>query len=491
MAIYTSNLNLKKPDGSENINRSDLIYNYDIIDSGFAGHSAQISTSTYYDILSNWTFSLGGFNAGGYSTYAATNRVNAFGLVYCGVGTKFSVKDTSLQYILFFYDKSLSFIGTHTGSETTWGNADYTMTSNYYVRMLIRHSDSSVFAESDLSAVKSAFSIKYCLPSVKNTTDFESNQTMKTFFSSELSDTISKVLTHTQEKSFVFGCFTDLHTSSGNIKFNDTFNCLKSVHDAISLDALVGLGDFTGGTGTKAVNTQILRDCLTQMRKCSNTVLVARGNHDDLNSDANFSISELYSLLFRFNENIVVREGTNLYYYIDFPKSGIRIIVLDSNHTDASTLGSSNSSVGFSTDELTWFTNTALNTTSNVIVFSHIPPTAALQVPGSVTPVNGAAMVSALTNWQTTSKRVISWICGHCHCDLVDTTSTSFPIVLINCSSNMVATSYPVGAAVPSPRTYGSVNQEVFDVVVVKLATKEVKFIRFGAGIDYTVSFAG
>ena len=102
--------------------------------------------------------------------------------------------------------------------------------------------------------------------------------------------------------------------------------------------------------------------------------------------------------------------------------------------------------------------------------------------------INGTQLTVLLENWQTVDRKVLAIMSGHTHADKVDTTTNTFAHISIGTQYPNTVATVPVDATSPI-RQIGTVTQDLWDIMVIKLESKEIKLIRFGAGEDRTIVY--
>lgn len=316
------------------------------------------------------------------------------------------------------------------------------------------------------------------------------------FLASEVTTTIGQLQSEATEKSMIIAFTTDNHYGASNgLNWPTTIATIKDINSKYKIDAVIDGGDMINGEETAANAKARLSGMIADMN-ISNTLAYALvGNHDDdsftVSQEVLVPQDDLYALIGRpFSRNYDVMNGAKVYGYKDFPVFGIRLIMLDSRIGDDRN-GEDPLNWGYDTDQINWLENVALNTDYQVAIFSHMGVTKEYAV-ANYQPVNGATVRNKIESFVSNGGVVIGFFHGHTHWDFIGQYSQTngFHEVSTGCGRVQTFTpSYaPSGAVVPD-RTSGTATQELYDFIVIKPESREVKMIRFGAGSDRSFSY--
>ena len=175
-----------------------------------------------------------------------------------------------------------------------------------------------------------------------------------------------------------------------------------------------------------------------------------------------------------------MRNGHALYYYKDFEEILVRGIFLHS-FDECEKIR-----YGFSQEEVLWLQEVLKTVPENfrVLVFSHVPPLPEIHY-WSKDIRNGEKMVEVLEQYMQENPKhcVLGWIHGHNHADQIYR-KRMFPIVSLGCTKVEDFKDKKPDGAVTYDRKIGELTQELWTVMVVQHDSKNIKFIRFGAGED-------
>ena len=162
------------------------------------------------------------------------------------------------------------------------------------------------------------------------------------------------------------------------------------------------------------------------------------------------------------------------YYYVDNVQKNIRYIVLNAWVNNSGTLVS-----GYSAEQLTWFTNTALDAPDgwDIIVFSHYVGNTVTSAPSGARDFRDA--IDAYNADVSHTGQVIAIITGHTHADFVCHTAGGVPIIATTCDKNKGN-----GAGnetwLQQYRPNGTIYEQAFDVMFLDRSAKKITALRIG-----------
>ena len=366
------------------------------------------------------------------NTYARTK------CFWLNSGNVLSLRPSSatVVYTFYYYGTDQNYANSPYGDKTvSTSEQTQTISTSGYYRLRVRYSnDATVTDLTDFNV--------YVLTHEAVNEEFVtnvSNAVYKKLLPPAWSGKVD-ALQKQQGKTFAFAIQTDTHfathtrTTSNNVTFTandvDYITLLKNLTKYIGFDFVANLGDLIRGYEfdtyaemqsdmAEAVHRYIDGVCCP--------VMISVGNHDDacMNTETGGSPSidsvmkpaEQYAKIFMPTANTCFGNykgnGKSLYYYVDF--DDVRVINLNSRDLTYSAIGSSDVSVNhnaYSTAQITWLTNTALNTDKQVLVLTHVPLLDTL----TTTPAdNSDDVIDALKAFETGGGRVIGVMCGHTH----------------------------------------------------------------------------
>lgn len=319
------------------------------------------------------------------------------------------------------------------------------------------------------------------------------------YFYTEAADCVTKMKTASTEKALIFAVVTDSHVHYDERQvWDDTVKNIIKVNDLYQIDGIVHLGDIINGDIAKTQEIEILDYIRNGLRKAGESVSYLEGNHDlnSFYSDNTDPITEteMYANMFRFNAAEIIRPDGKLYGYRDFDAYGIRVVYLLSSLGDG-THGGRGDNWGYPLDELTWVENVALDTTNQVLFLSHMMFTEGTISTSSTLPQNGNLLKGIVDNFIEGGGIVIGLIHGHTHWDYIYDTgrfkevSIAAEMYQYKATDSAPSSSYaPANAVIPARLRY-TVTQDLWELVVIRPASRTVKLIRFGAGADRAFSY--
>ena len=311
---------------------------------------------------------------------------------------------------------------------------------------------------------------------------------IKSYFVSEMADTISKVRALQTEPNLTFFYITDIHAyfvSGMETLYKTSVENMRYLLTEVPCDGVINLGDSIEGYSTSEIAKNYGNLISNEFRKIGAPYYSVIGNHDDnryhMSSTAQrLTVPERYQVFVNPTRRVVA-DSTGLNYYVDVPEFKIRMICLN---------GVSDYTYKFTDDTCTWFSNVALNTPDGygVIVNSHISPVSAWNY-NKTNPTGSSTILSAVSAYAE-DKDIISLICGHNHVDAVF--SSPYPGATLCCAKfetdNGDPAKWPSGAVKPQ-RAANTASEDCWTAVVVRPNSRKINLVRFGAGSDYEISY--
>lgn len=308
---------------------------------------------------------------------------------------------------------------------------------------------------------------------------------IKSYYATEMEDTISKVRALQTEPNLTFFVVTDIHSyfvEGYEELYKTSITNMKYLLQNVPCDGVVNLGDSIEGYATSETAQNYGNLLSNEFRTIKTPYYSVIGNHDDnryhMNSnDERLTVGERYQVFVNPTRRVMY-DSTGLNYYVDFDEFKIRMVCLNSV-----------ASYGYTYDSATctWLSNVALNlpTGYKVLVFTHVAPVGAWNY-NNTTPANSSTVANALGGVDT-----MALICGHNHVDNVY--STPFAGATLCCekfeNENGDVSKWPTGAVKPT-RTGGTASEDCWTVVVVRPNSNKINLIRFGAGSDYELTIS-
>lgn len=364
------------------------------------------------------------------------------------------------------------------------------------------------------------------------------------YFFAETADTINKLASLRTSGTLFVAFITDSHvyTSSNNQQYFDAQTAaLNAVCKAIPPDLVVHGGDMTNGSEAKETTIALSKHVTNSMREIGgDNTLILIGNHDgntvqqdsSTNEARRISENEMAELYRSWNDGFTYAgsnyQGGQFYGYKDYTSLGIRVIRLHSYIEDINNRncdGGMGGNWGYYADEVTWFTNVALNTNYDILILCHQTLSPVLQGydESQDIPHRGMQIQQAIDNWLDADNdhKCIGVIHGHVHWDNVSFGKGTFSVIdhstkntitrvgsygefreFGNGLSNYL-TSMSTADAVPTSsyrdvptdaiiygRTVSTATQGLWTAIVVNPTTKMINLVRFGAGDDVSINYA-
>ena len=232
---------------------------------------------------------------------------------------------------------------------------------------------------------------------------------------------------------FTFAVQTDTHFS---VNSNDQqANCLKALSHFVPLDFYANFGDYIKGYFMKEIgkieNTPdktmySLKELTRRYLEDANCpVLVTFGNHDtnqlwckhygtaDQQLTQADHREQVIDKIKAHNGDRMVTDGQSNYYYVDFPKDDVRMIML--NTTDGQYEAEFGNTAMLSDRQIEWLRDEALNTTAQVFVVCHVPLIKEFPGNDGSDVKNSALARKAVEEFIQKGGRFIVYLCGHTH----------------------------------------------------------------------------
>lgn len=307
-------------------------------------------------------------------------------------------------------------------------------------------------------------------------------------FDAEIEKTIASI----KSGNLTLAVYSDLHHDPSKKELGalkPTMYCIKQIMEKCRVDAMWNLGDLINGHNTtKAEALAQIKTVTDAENQVTANVHRIIGNHDNnvqstYESNAGYGPEEILSLAemnaaLENTESEVHNPLRPTDYYVDFPT--IRVVCLSADGTT------------WQSETAEWLSTTALDTSKEVLVLSHIPTRPEWGFRNDV--ANGEIIEAALKNFISLGGVVIAYIHGHDHGDMVQQVIGNDGTVLwnsvaIGCARFQYPTSNGTSNMVFWPRNESDATAVLFDIVTIDQEKREVHFIRCGAGGDRMISY--
>ena len=295
-------------------------------------------------------------------------------------------------------------------------------------------------------------------------------QAIKPWIKDEVSKAAQRTASYANKNTKTFAILTDTHVTV-NGTWPDTMESLRQLHEHISFDGVIHLGDMTDGMVTRLATRHYASVVMNDIKALGSPFWMALGNHDSnyfkKNTDV-FTIDEQRELYLN---------GQMPHYCVDL--CGLRLIFLDSFDSRDELR------YGYSADCIGWLDSAlaSMGKGSQAIIFSHLPPRARLQYWSKT--LRGEKELKDVTAKHIA--KILAWINGHNHADGIDT-AEGMPIISIGPAKCESFIAHKPKHMLTPERTLDTATQELFDILTVDLENKSLKFARFGAGYDKEIS---
>ena len=324
------------------------------------------------------------------------------------------------------------------------------------------------------------------------------------YLEDEAQDTADKIKNACTEGAYVIGFVTDSHYGISNSAFTTnwgtTAKTLKRVNELRRFDMLIHGGDMADGNAAKADTSAILSRFVSDLRGINPDAMMLSGNHDDnltyykANGTGFISRAERRAIYANGCEG--TRFSNYAAWYKDIPWLGLRIIGLDYLMDDSTY--AEHSYWGFTTEQIEWVRDTALNTSNQVVFFSHGPCTTAYGYGRDGSPItiqNGDTLRGVIETFIANGGTVVGLFHGHTHWDFIGQYSQTNGFREVSTGRSVMDTwtsaniTYSPQGIVFEEKTADTVTQELWDVIVIKPQSRTVSIIRYGAGSDRTFTY--
>ncbi|MDR0405556.1 MAG: metallophosphoesterase [Clostridiales bacterium] len=323
-------------------------------------------------------------------------------------------------------------------------------------------------------------------------------------FQEEAESTAQAICACRDDDSLVFALVTDTHLSDTS---EETCRNIKCVDEKVHFQFLLHMGDFlTGGIPKKASLFLLERETRRYQNAVASGRLIAlQGNHDGYR-DETFKGQTVDNVIFdsvwrRQTDFIdgyggVNRPGEKPYFYIDFHRENVRLICLCSCYYayDEANRDYKKYS-GFDDAQAAWFETTALDAAEGctLLVCSHIAPLSELgsnEFKSRMSERNGARLTNALNAArQSKNINVAAWLAGDSHAD-ASVTIEGIPFITTASQAPYIPQLWTMKhGTFPESRALHTVNQDLWDGVVLHPKKRELRLVRFGAGQDRVVLY--
>lgn len=412
----------------------------------------------------------GSFTASGLNTGSDTRiRTN---LIPFNANDKIVINAGTLLYAVGMWSGTPS-VQTNKRSDSQWHTNGETIIPDYdgYIVVAFRNENSSNITPDDFDGELDLYNTFAYRASVNTTSEIPDYY----FVNDYLSTKAERINTLGESADDVFFFITDVHWEL-NAKHSPAL--IKYLQSNCKIPRLFDGGDLANGIIKAAINAYRQSFDGRIYRLC--------GNHDW------FPPEDGKSLYYWLNSDNYDQIGKPFehYWFVDNAQQKIRYITLNSFVHTGSDINTG-WEYGFDADQITWFTDTALNVPNgyDVIIFAHY----FRNKQGGFNGYSEIETAIANFNEDTSSHGKVLFIMqGHRHWDAVFHTSSGVPVITTTCDKYDISNEPEISEEV---RTLGTINEQAFDVCVVDRENSKVTCVRIGAkaqnNIDVGINDSG
>lgn len=308
-------------------------------------------------------------------------------------------------------------------------------------------------------------------------------------FKTEIDKTVLDIRSLREDGDLCFALLTDTHLSDEG---EQTIENISAVDCEIGFDCIVHLGNLLNANNPEKISRRLLREDIENYRGAvaSKKLFVSQGDQDGwrderfigqlvkgIMTDSAWSEDTEY---LNDYENISRPEGKP-YYYVDFPESNIRLVVLCSYHYQYDkNVEFYQRYVGIDAIQVKWFLNEALAGCEDktVLIFSHRIPQSRFECGNDPFIYKGNSTEPILAIIQQAKKRGVNIACWFAGAYGIDSEIElgGFNYAVIN-------------SQLSKGRELGTVEQDCWDAVLIKEKEHKIYLFRFGAGEDRIISY--
>lgn len=297
----------------------------------------------------------------------------------------------------------------------------------------------------------------------------------------------------------VFVHCTDTHSGFSSMPLSLAAKHLQKISkiaEKVNADFIIHTGDAIHGYDENASNAFDSYRALLSKYNYAVPLIFAEGNyvHDfgysgEINRN---QVQTLFGKSKKWLEQIAHYNTSDIDSYFYFDLKGVRYIVLD-----AQDAGTNRRDYGFSSEQQAFITTTlngALTANLPVVIFSHMAPTSNLFQPDKSYGMDwrgGSDMINILASFTSNGGLILAYIHGHQHWDnyYYDSEHAIPYVCMLNEYPRRESFNAPVwGTPVVYDRSLDNNTQYAVDVYIINKSTGIGSILRFGAGLDRSIS---
>lgn len=356
------------------------------------------------------------------------------------------------------------------------------------------------------------------------------------WFQDGLKNIVTKITYEKNEDDIAIIFATDLHQAmSTAIRANDEPLRYSKLHikniaeltKMTDIDCIILGGDVADGSSTKSLQLQSFDDIIKNLEQSDCPYIIAKGNHDDnswyahthggpyYNFDNIIKDDEMYSKIAIPSKRFSEIDVQNCYYSIDIGNT--RHIVL--NCIDIPYILNENGNpkyegqytVGYREDQLKWFIE-KLETSENkdIFLYQHVQFGDTYKKENEMSRYNEDEIMKIIDDFNNkkihkssrtdnpdfnynvegdftrTTGKVVYGMYGHYHNDAITELNG---VQYITTGSSVPVERKWRGSGLLADRTLHTLQEDLFDVIIIKPTERKVKMLRFGAGYDREIEY--
>ncbi len=309
------------------------------------------------------------------------------------------------------------------------------------------------------------------------------------FFNAEILKTTNDILKIKSDEDLCFAMLTDSWISDEG---EQTCANIRAVDEKVHFDFICHLGNIIIGNNPKRPSMKIMGDELDMYRSAlkSGILFATQGQNDGWRDERYLGqlalgiiTDEAWFQATKFIDSYenVSRPSGKPYFYVDIPKNNTRLIFLCAYHAEHDTeIEFFQKYVGFDAQQVKWLKNVALKNCEgkDVLMFSHKIPMSRFETGSDPYIYKGNSTEAVLAIIQGAKKAGANILChfggGYGVDENIRVGGINFSVM---------------GNQIAKGRKLGTVEQDLWDAVVVKKKERKIYLFRFGAGEDRVIDF--
>lgn len=326
------------------------------------------------------------------------------------------------------------------------------------------------------------------------------NKNIKPYYENEIKKITDKL--NKYNNCFRFAVAADSHLDNS---LADTLNNIHAVDKECEFEFLIHLGDFLNGNFSRQYTKQILHEQMELFKECTSSgkFYPVQGNHDGfVDKHSQFNVNDIAldedwyeATSFVDKYENAVREKNKPYFFIDYPKEKIRLVVICSFHyNEFQNTSNFQKQYGIDTKQIEWLKNSALKADKDwtIMLFSHDTPFSQFNENACIDNprVNGNLVMETIHQAQKENGfSLAGWFIGHFHGDYIGKVN-GINFILVASETAYVPSLWdmPENGYYPA-RKCNSAIEDLWDAVVLDKENRKLKLFRFGAGIDREIDY--